>query len=144
MWSIWLLLGLVMLFVLLLGFLLAWILMKVRRHSFKYAWNGLKILFQEEPNAVTHGIVASMVAVMGLLLDLSAIEWTCLVLSIGLVLVLEISNTAIENLSDFLSPNIHPQIAKTKDLMAAAVLTSSFMAAMVGLIIFIPKLWEAL
>ena len=61
-------------------------------------------------------------------------------LAIGLVITSEIINSAIENISDFISPEKHDLIKKIKDLSAAGVLISAITAFVIGLIIFIPKL----
>ncbi|MFV0376206.1 MAG: diacylglycerol kinase family protein [Mangrovibacterium sp.] len=62
-----------------------------------------------------------------------------LVLTIALVLALEIVNSAIENIADFISPGQHPQIKKIKDLSVAAVLVGAVAALIVGLLLFVPK-----
>jgi diacylglycerol kinase (ATP) len=56
-----------------------------------------------------------------------------------LVWVAEIFNTVIEQVMDFISPTYHPQVAFIKDLAAGAVLISAVIAAITGLIVFIPK-----
>jgi diacylglycerol kinase (ATP) len=62
-----------------------------------------------------------------------------LVIVIGLVWVAEIFNTAIEKIMDLISPSYHPEVKLIKDLAAAAVLTTAFIAVIAGAIIFIPK-----
>jgi diacylglycerol kinase len=57
-----------------------------------------------------------------------------------MVFITEMLNTALEFLSDFVSPDIHPQIKKVKDVAAAAVLIASIGAAVIGLMIFLPKI----
>lgn len=110
-----------------------------RIKSFRYALNGLKILIREEHNSRIHLIVTIIVVIMGIWLQISAYDWIALCLSIGLVFSAEIINSAIENLSDYISPDSQKLIKKAKDLAAAAVLVCSFIAVIVGLIVFIPK-----
>lgn len=112
-----------------------------RMNSFRYAFNGLKVLFREEHNAQIHFVIAAVVVIVGWVLDISAVEWIALVFAIGLVIAFEIVNTAIENLADFVSPEKHHAIKKIKDLSAAAVLITAFSAVVVGMIIFVPKLF---
>lgn len=57
-----------------------------------------------------------------------------------MVFITEMLNTAIEFLSDFVSPGIHPQIKKVKDVSAAAVLIASIGAIVIGIIVFLPKI----
>src|SRR5690606_41843014 len=73
-------------------------------------------------------------------LGLSAYEWTAIVFAIGLVLVSEIWNTAIEHMADFMTQECNPRIKRIKDLGAAGVLLSALFAVAVGLIVFLPKL----
>jgi diacylglycerol kinase len=112
-----------------------------RLKSFKYAFNGLRILIKEEHNSRIHLAVAICVIMVGFYFDISATEWLSLILAIGFVITMEIVNSSIENICDFISPKKHELIKKVKDLGAAAVLVSAFTAIFVGLIVFIPKIY---
>ncbi len=111
-----------------------------RLKSFKYAFNGLKILFREEHNARVHFFIMALVIALSLFLDISNLEWVAVALSIGFVFMAEIMNTSIENMADFISPEIHPKIKIIKDLAAAAVIVSAITAVIIGFLIFLPKL----
>ena len=111
-----------------------------RIKSFVFAFNGLIILIKEEHNSRVHLIAAISVILAGLYFDVSMIEWIAISLSIGFVISLEIVNSAIENISDFISPEKNDSIKKIKDLAAAGVLISALTALTIGLIIFIPKI----
>ena len=111
-----------------------------RIRSFRYAFNGLRILFCEEHNARVHLFAAVCVLVAGVILKISALEWMAVAFAVGLVLSLEAINSSIESLADFVSPEKHNRIGKIKDLSAAGVLVAAIVAAMVGLIVFIPKI----
>ena len=115
--------------------------LKSRISSFGYAFNGLKLLIQEEPNAKIHFIVAIAVVVAGFYFKISFLEWIALVFAIGLVITLEIINTSIENMADFISPEKNEMIKKIKDLSAAGVLVSVITAIIIGLIVFLPKVF---
>ena len=108
--------------------------------SFKYAFNGLKILVREEQNYVVHLTTTVVVVRAGFYYKISAIEWTVLLLAIQVVLTLETINTAIENLADFVSTERNDKIMRIKDLAAAGVLISAVTAMIIGLIIFGPKI----
>jgi diacylglycerol kinase len=107
--------------------------------SFRYAFNGLKVLIAEEHNARIHMVITVVVIGVGLYFRLSAGEWTLVLLCMALVFSMELINSAIENLADFISPEQNEQIKRVKDLSAAAVLVSAIIAAIVGLIVFLPK-----
>ena len=80
--------------------------------------------------------------ILGIVLKISNIEWIAIIMVIGLVFSIEIINSAIENLADFVSPNYNEIIKKVKDLSAAAVLISALVSLIIGIIIFIPKIIE--
>jgi len=111
-----------------------------RIKSFSHAFAGLKILLREEHNAWIHVAATVCVLFAGFIFDISAVEWMVIVLCIALVFALELVNSAIENLADFVSPQKNETIKKAKDLSAAAVLIVAIGALIVGLIIFIPKI----
>lgn len=118
--------------------------LKKRIASFRYAFQGIATLFSDEPNAVIHLAITVLVIVLGFIFDISAGEWIAIVICIGLVLAMEAINSAIENLSDFCSKEIHPFIKKAKDLSAAAVVFCAAASLVVGIIIFLPKLLNLL
>ena len=68
-------------------------------------------------------------------------EWLALVLAMTLVLALEAVNTAIEYLTDLVSPEYHPLAGKAKDVAAAAVLIAAIGAVVVGAIVFLPRIF---
>jgi len=70
------------------------------------------------------------------------IEWCLVILAIALVIACEAINTAIEFLTDRVSTEPHPLSGKAKDVAAGAVLISSAGAAVIGVMIFGPKLWR--
>lgn len=111
-----------------------------RLESFKYAFNGLRILIKEEHNARIHLFATICVIIVGLFFNISMNEWIGVIFSIGLVISLEIINSSIENIADFISPEKHEMIKKIKDLSASGVLISAITALIIGLIIFIPKI----
>ena len=107
---------------------------------FGYAFNGIRLLITREHNAWIHCFVAVCVVVAGILLGLSEMEWIAVVIVIGAVLAAEAVNSALEAIADFVSPEYSEAIKRTKDLAAGAVLIIAIAAAIVGGIIFFPKL----
>jgi len=110
--------------------------------SFKYAFNGLRILLNNEHNSWIHLFVTVCVLVAGFVFKISTGEWIAVIFCIGMVFALELVNTAIENMADFVSKEYHQSIKKIKDLAAAAVFVGAVAAAVIGLIIFLPKIIE--
>jgi len=112
-----------------------------RLRSFKYAFHGIWLLVRYEHNAWIHCFAAVCVVVAGAVLGLSAAEWIVITFAIGLVLAAEAINSSIEALADLVSPEYNEAIKRTKDLAAGAVLILAITAAIVGFIVFIPKLF---
>lgn len=111
-------------------------------NSFKYASEGIKQSYKGEQNLKIHTFIAVLVIVFGFFLKISYVEWlVCLVL-IGLVLMAEFFNTAIEYVVDLASPKIHPLAKAAKDTASAGVLMMAIISAIIGLVIFVPKLLE--
>ncbi|WP_312789208.1 diacylglycerol kinase family protein [Sphingobacterium sp.] len=113
---------------------------KDRLKSFVYAYNGLKITWQEEHNFRIHCIAAILVILFSVLFQISRLEWIAVSISIGFVFVCELLNTSLENLADFVCQENNPKIKRVKDIAAAAVILSSATALVNGLIIFLPKI----
>ncbi len=113
---------------------------KKRYNSFKFAIRGMNSAFRSEPHMRLHVLSALVVVVAGFFFEVTPTEWCLLISCIGLVITAEIFNTAIEALTNLVSPDWHPLAGKTKDLAAGAVLVASVTAAIVGSIIFLPYL----
>ena len=86
-----------------------------------------------------NGFAAVCVVTAGCLTGLSVMEWIAVIFAIGMVLAAEAVNSSIEALADLVSPDYNEAIKRTKDLAAGAVLILAIAAAIVGLLIFIPK-----
>jgi diacylglycerol kinase (ATP) len=113
---------------------------RARLKSFVYAFEGLIWFFRREHNARIHGFALIIVLVLAAILKISKFELLALLLTIALVVVAELINTSIEKIMDHLSPARHPDVKVIKDMAAAAVLVAAIVAAIVGSIIFIPKI----
>lgn len=114
--------------------------LRKRLRSFKFAGNGIRLLITCEHNAWIHCFAAVCAILTGWVTGLSSTEWIAIVFAIGSVLAAEAVNSSIEALADLVSPEYNEAIKRTKDLAAGAVLILAISAAIVGLIIFIPKI----
>ena len=115
---------------------------KKLRHSFKYAFSGIKLCLDNEQNMLIHFTMATLVIICGFIFKISKIEWIICLLLIGIVLMMELLNTAIENVCDLVTKEENKYIKVAKDTAAGSVLIISIVSAIIGLIIFIPKLME--
>ena len=108
--------------------------------SFGYAFKGIDDVIKHEPNMKIHVVVAILVVIMAFILKVSIIEWIILVLLIGAVLAAETINTTIENLVDMYTKEYDEKAKIVKDTAAGTVLILAITSAIIGLIIFIPKI----
>jgi diacylglycerol kinase len=110
------------------------------RNSFKYAFNGIKLATKEETNMRIHIVIMVLVIIAGFCFRISIIEWLICLICFGLVIAAEMINTAIETVVDMAMPKINEKAKIAKDVAAGAVLVMAIISAIIGLIIFIPKL----
>ena len=115
---------------------------QARLKSFVYAFDGVRFFIRFEAQATIHLIAIVTVLGAGYWFKISSMEWIAVVFAIGIVVAAEMLNTAIEKLTDMVSPEFSLKAKVVKDLAAGAVLMASFVAAVVGLIVFLPKLIE--
>ena len=109
-------------------------------NSFKYAIEGFISSFKTERNMKIHIVAMILVVILGFYLKLTLIEWGFITFAISLVIGAELFNTAIETIVDMVSPEKNPKAKLAKDISAAAVLVLAIGAAIIGAIIFIPKI----
>lgn len=108
--------------------------------SFGFAIQGLITFFKTQHNAWIHLLAAISVIAAGFVLEVNHTEWCWLIIAIGLVFAAEMFNTAIEFLTDIVSPQFHPTAKKVKDVAAGAVFIAALSAVAIGAIVFLPKL----
>ncbi len=113
---------------------------KDRVRSFGYAGNGLRLLVSGQHNAWIHATLSVVAIGLGLALRISGLEWCAIVIAIGLVWVAEGFNTALELLSDAVVPERNEEVGQAKDVAAGAVLVAAIAAALLGAIVFLPRL----
>ena len=117
-------------------------LIKQQIASFGYAFRGLRLLFQTEVHGRFHIFFAIFVIIASLFFKISITEWCLVIGSITIVIGAEAFNSAIESLTDLVSPERHPLAGKTKDMAAGSVLIVAIGAAIIGCIIFLPKVYN--
>jgi undecaprenol kinase len=114
------------------------------KKSFSHAMRGLQYVIRNEKNFQNELAVAFLVVLAMIYFQVTRAEKVVLVLVISGVLVMELFNTAVERVVDILKPRIHPFARLIKDLTAASVLLSSILAVVIGLLIFVPYILEAI
>ncbi len=107
----------------------------------KYALNGLKEAFVRERNFRIHLYIAVLVVIISFYFQVSSIEWMFIILMISFVFIAELLNSLVERLIDYLKPEIHFQAKIIKDIAASVVLIAAITSVIVGLFIFIPKVF---
>ena len=111
-------------------------------NSFKYAFQGIWSSFKSERNMKIHVFMMIFVILCGIFMNINLGEWiTCLIL-FALVIGAELFNTAIEAVVDMISLEKSPQAKLAKDISAGAVLVFAMASALIGLLIFVPKILE--
>ncbi|MBI2551000.1 diacylglycerol kinase family protein [Candidatus Uhrbacteria bacterium] len=109
--------------------------------SVRHALHGVAIVFRGEQNFRIQCFVGVLAFIFSFLLELSRAERIVILLLIPSVLVLELINSTLERIADTFKSRIHPIVGELKDIMAGAVLIASVAAAIIGLNIFLPRLW---
>ena len=108
--------------------------------SFGHAMDGISYVISHERNFLVELMFAIMVTVASFILKVSVIEWCILVCVIGMVLALEMVNTAIERCVDLVTKD-YKELAKiAKDVSAGAVLVMSMFSVILGILIFLPRI----
>ena len=107
--------------------------------SFGYAFNGLFTSIKKERNIKIHICIMILVIIFGLILKISKTEWFICIILFGLVISMELINSAIEKTVDLITKEKNEQAKIIKDTSAGAVLVTAIVAAIIGLMIFIPK-----
>jgi diacylglycerol kinase (ATP) len=110
--------------------------------SFSNAVNGIFEAFYQEKNFKIHLFFALSIIFASLFVSFSSLEFIIILILIGLVFISEMFNTAIEILSDKVDSNEDDRIRLVKDISAGAVLISTLLSVIVGLIIFSKKFFS--
>jgi len=115
-----------------------------RLHSFKYAFNGLRLLLRSQHNAWIHLTATILVLLTGFICSFRQADWCWVVLAMVAVWTAEAFNTALEFLADAVTEDSNPLIAQAKDVAAAAVLIMAVGAVIIGVLVIGPYLREVI
>ena len=114
---------------------------KKLKNSFKYAYCGILEALKTEQNLKIHFLIMIVVVIAGIVYSISKIEWMICIILFGLVITAELINTAIETTVDIAMPRKDEKAKLAKDVAAGAVLVCAITASIIGLIIFLPKIF---
>jgi diacylglycerol kinase len=106
---------------------------------FIHAADGIIYVFRNEQNFKIHFVAAILVITAGFLCNINTTEWLFIIVAITIVTALELINSAIEYLCNFVNPSLHEKIKRIKDASAGAVLIASIGSLIMALVIFLPK-----
>lgn len=113
--------------------------------SFKYAWQGVAYAFRTQRNFRIHVVVGSLAVSLAISLSLPLVELAVIMLTCGIVLTMELVNTALESVVDLTVEQTYHELAKiAKDCAAAAVLISALVSLSVAACLLLPPLWQLL
>ncbi len=121
---------------------LSWKIASSLATSFRYAWGGMSYAFETQRNFRIHTVIGTLAIGLGLFLQLKPVEISVIGVTIGIVLAMELLNTAIESVVDLTVGQSYHDLAKiAKDCAAGAVLVSAMAAAIVAAALLLPPLW---
>lgn len=109
-------------------------------NSFKYAIEGFISSFKTERNMKFHIFIMVLVILAGIILKITKAEWIVCIFCVAMVISAELFNTSIETVVDLVMPYKNEKAKIAKDVAAAAVLVLAIASAIIGLMIFIPKI----
>lgn len=113
---------------------------KGRLRSIKFALKGMWLLLTTEDSIKAQTFIAVLVTIAGFYFEISSIEWMIQFLAIGMVLVAEALNTAVEKVADFIHPDYHEKIGFIKDIAAGAPAFAALISLIICVIIYLPKI----
>ncbi len=115
--------------------------MKKFLQGFRFAGQGVAAGLNGQLNIKVMLFLAVVAMALGMFCKISLVEWALIAGVAGLVLSLELMNTAGEKLIDILSPDHDPRYGEVKDILAGAVLVAALAAGAVGALVFYPRLF---
>ena len=118
--------------------------MKTFFNAVLFALQGMKQFFSRDRNGQIQMVIGITAIILGFTVSLTPFQWLLVLFCIGLVISLEMINSAIERFCDLVTTEFHPGIKIIKDVAAGAVLVASITSLIIGLIIFIPALVQVL
>jgi diacylglycerol kinase len=108
--------------------------------SYRWALRGIRYAVKTQHNIRIQLLAAVLVTAAGIVFGLDLLEWALVIAAIGSVLAAEVFNTAVESLVDLIAPGYSEKAGFIKDAAAGAVLIAAVTSAIIGSLIFIPKI----
>lgn len=106
--------------------------------SWKNSFDGLSYAYKNEQSMLIHAICTFFTVLFGLLFQIKFYEWAIMIIALGLILCMELINTAIEAVVDLVTLEIHPLAKIAKDCGSAATFVASILAFAISMFIFGP------
>lgn len=111
-------------------------------NSLKYSWDGLKYAYRYEQSMWIHGFATILAVVLGIIFRIKLSEWAIIFIALGIILALELINTAIEAAVDLTTTKVHPLAKIAKDCGSAASFVMSIVSIVISLFVFGPYFLE--
>ena len=112
-----------------------------RFKSVGFALRGALLLIRTEASIKIQVCIGLVMTALGFYFEISNTEWILQIFAIAMVMGIEGLNTAAEKICDFIQPDFDPKIGFIKDISAGAVMFVSIAASIIGLIIYLPKIF---
>jgi len=109
-------------------------------NSVHYSVAGLRYAYKNEQSMTIHISMTLTIVILGILLHITRLEWVICIFLLGMIMATELINTALEAVVDLITQEYHPLAKVAKDTASAAVFIFSIIAAIIGLLIFVPHL----
>ena len=116
----------------------------LRFSAFRCAFSGIAFMLRTQPHTRCHLVASIAVVILGIVLNVTRLEWLALIFAMAIVWTAEAFNTAIEVACDAITLEKHPLIGRAKDVSAGAVLIAAIFAAAVGTWVFLPRIWAVI
>jgi len=111
-------------------------------NSINYSMAGLRYAYKNEQSMTIHVSITAAIIILGIILDISRLEWIICIFLLGIIMATELINTALEAVVDLITQDYHPLAKIAKDTASAAVFVFSLVAVIIGGIIFIPHVLD--
>lgn len=115
---------------------------KISLKTFQNAGMGIVSAVSSQINMRLHFLAATIVFILAVVLQVSLVEGLILILTVGLVIVAEMANTAVEFLADTITLEKNEGIRHAKDIAAGGVLVAAIFSLIIGGLIFLPKIYS--
>ena len=109
-------------------------------YSTKYSIDGLLYSYKNEKSLWMHGLCSIVDICLGIIFKISLVQWSMILISLGVILSIELLNTAIEAVVDMVTLEYHPLAKIAKDCGSAATFIAVLIAIVLNCFIFIPKI----